>query len=200
VPLEDALSSIRLAAGSLLGLLFAVPAFAAPRAVLVEPLHVDAGEVEPGQVQKFDWTLRNDGDAPLLIESLTPTCYCTHGKADAMQVAPQATTKIHVTIDPSDFVGKINKGVEIATNDPTKAKQMVDVDLVVRPGIAVVPPELDFSAAFRRPAAPKSRSISRPPRNVPSRSPRSAPTPRMSSSRRSRCRSKSAPASGSSSR
>jgi hypothetical protein len=63
-----------------------------------------------------------------------------------MQVAPQATTKIHVTIDPSDFVGKINKGVEIATNDPARAKQMVDVDLVVRPGIAVVPPELDFGS------------------------------------------------------
>lgn len=127
-------------------ILGATAAAAAPRAVLVEPKHVDAGEVEPDAIQKLEWTLKNAGDAPLSIAALEPTCYCTTAKADAWEVPAGGTTKIRVTIDPSDFVGKITKGVEIETNDPDAPKQLVDVDLVVRPGIAVVPPELDFGA------------------------------------------------------
>lgn len=119
-------------------------AAAAPRAVVVEPALVQRGEVEPGEVLQFTWTLRNDGDAPLLIEALTPTCYCTAGKADANEVPPGGTTTIRVSVDPSDFSGNIDKGVEIATNDPRTPTQLVHVAMTVRPGIAIVPPELDF--------------------------------------------------------
>ncbi len=123
---------------------FATAAAAGPRATLVEPARIERGEVEPGDVLHIDWTLRNDGDAPLLIESLEPTCYCTTGKADANAVPPGGTTKIRVTIDPSDFTGPIEKGVEITTNDPQTPVQLVQVTMTVRPGLAVVPPELDF--------------------------------------------------------
>jgi hypothetical protein len=119
-------------------------AFAAPSAVIVGPSHLAAGAVEPGDLQHYKFTLRNDGDAPLAIEAIEPTCYCTSAKTDAWEVAPGATTTIHVTVDPSDFVGMVTKGVEILTNDPKNPKQRVDVDLDIRPGIAVVPPEIDF--------------------------------------------------------
>jgi len=128
------------------GVAFAAVATAGPRATLVEPAQVQRGEVEPGDVLRLEWTLRNDGDAPLRIESLLPTCYCTTAKADANVVPAGGTTKIHVTIDPSDFSGPIEKGVEIATNDPQAPTQLVQVGMTVRPGIAIVPPELDFGA------------------------------------------------------
>jgi hypothetical protein len=125
---------------------FATAATAGPRATLVEPAHVEKGAVEPGEVLHLEWTLRNDGDAPLLIESLDPTCYCTTGKADATAVPPGSSTKIRVTIDPSDFTGAIEKGVEITTNDPQTPTQLVQATMTVRPSIAVVPPELDFGS------------------------------------------------------
>jgi len=138
---------LRVAALCLAVLSLAAPKlFAAPRAVLVEPLHVDRGEVEPDQVQKLQWTLRNDGDATLNIESLEPTCYCTTVKPEAWDVAPGGTTTIDVTIDPSDFVGTIHKGFVLETNDPTAGKMETDVEMKVRPGIAVVPPEIDFGS------------------------------------------------------
>jgi hypothetical protein len=121
-------------------------AAAAPRAVLVEPAFVQRGEVEPGDVLHLEWTLRNDGDAPLLIEAVSPTCYCTTGKAEANEVPPGGSTTIHVSIDPSDFSGNLDKGVEIATNDPRNPTQLVHAAMKVRPGIAIVPPELDFGA------------------------------------------------------
>jgi hypothetical protein len=132
-------------AGGLL-LVLANAALAGPRATLVEPAHVEKGEVEPGKVLHLEWTLRNDGDAPLLIESLEPTCYCTNGKADATSVPPGGSTKIRVTVDPSDFTGAIEKGVEITTNDAQTPTQLVQATMTVRPSIAVVPPELDFGA------------------------------------------------------
>ena len=127
-----------------LGITASSTALAAPRAVIVGPTHLAAGAVEPGDLQQYKFTLRNDGDTPLSIEALEPTCYCTTAKADAWEIAPGATTTIHVTVDPSDFVGMVTKGVEILTNDPKTPKQLVDVDLDIRPGIAVVPPEIDL--------------------------------------------------------
>ncbi len=129
-----------------LAALSASPAFAVPKVVVVEPAHLDVGEVEPGQPQKFEWTLRNDGDALLSIEALEPTCYCTTGKADSWSIAPGTSTKVHVTVDPSDWVGDILKGVDIQTNDAQNKTVSLDVKMKVRPGIAVVPPELDFGA------------------------------------------------------
>ena len=131
------------ACAALLGVA-AAPACAAPRAAIVGERHIDAGKVEPGQVLQYEFTLRNDGDATLAIEDLKPTCYCTSARTDLWDVPPAGSTTIHVRIDPSDFVGDINKGVEIATNDPANRTLLVDVDLHVLPGIAIVPPELDF--------------------------------------------------------
>src|SRR5262245_35475192 len=126
--------------------LAAAMAQAAPRVVVVGPPHVEVGEVEPGQVQKFDFTLKNEGDAVLSIESIEPTCYCTTGKADGWSIPPGGSTQVHVTVDPSDWVGEIVKGVEIETNDPANKNVLVDAKMTVRPGIAIVPPELDFGA------------------------------------------------------
>jgi len=137
----------RIGTGALALLLTSVgPVAAAPRAVILGTTHIAAGAVEPGDLQHHSFVLRNDGDSPLAIEALEPTCYCTSAKADQWEIAPGASTTIRVTIDPSDFVGMVTKGVEILTNDPKTPKQLVDVDLDIRPGIAVIPPELDAGA------------------------------------------------------
>ena len=53
-------------AGALaLALAIASSAWAGPKVVVVESANLEQGEVEPGQLQKFEWTLRNDGDAML---------------------------------------------------------------------------------------------------------------------------------------
>lgn len=134
-------------------------AWAGPKVAVVEPAHLEQGEVEPGALQKFEWTLRNDGDAMLSIEAIEPTCYCTTGKADSWAIAPGKSTQVHVTVDPSDWVGEILKGVEIETNDPDNKHVMLDVKMKVRPGIAVVPPELDFGAVPATGAPPRTVDI-----------------------------------------
>lgn len=117
---------------------------AGPRAVLVGEAHRDVGKVEPGDVQHLTFQIRNEGDATLMIEDMEPTCYCTSSKVDLWDIPPGGTATIQVRIDPSDFVGAVTKGVEVMTNDPDNSTVLFEVDLFVLPGIAVVPPELDF--------------------------------------------------------
>ena len=124
--------------------LVSASALAGPKAVIVGEAHRDLGKVEPGDVQHLTFQLRNDGDTTLMIEDVEPTCYCTSSKLDMWDVQPGKIATISVRIDPSDFVGDVTKGVEIATNDPDNSTVLVDADLFVLPGIAVVPPELDF--------------------------------------------------------
>ena len=135
---------IGLATAWLYTLVVAAVAAAAPRAVIVGEAHRKAGEIEPGKVLNYEFTLRNDGDQTLAIADLKPTCYCTSAKTTLWDIPAGGSAKIQVRIDPSDFVGPIKKGVEIVTNDPQSPTLLVDVDIVVRPGVAVVPPELDF--------------------------------------------------------
>lgn len=128
----------------LLGMAWAAVAIAAPRAVVVGEASRDLGKVEPGDVQHLTFQLRNDGDELLMIEDAQPTCYCTSSKLDKWDIAPGDVATIQVRIDPSDFVGQVSKGVEISTNDPDQPLVVVHADLFVLPGIAVIPPEIDF--------------------------------------------------------
>jgi hypothetical protein len=123
---------------------WAAGAVAAPRAVVVGEARRDLGKVEPGDVQHLTFQLRNDGDELLMIEDAEPTCYCTSSKLDKWDIAPGDVATIQVRIDPSDFVGQVSKGVEISTNDPETPLVLVHAEFVVLPGIAVVPPEIDF--------------------------------------------------------
>ena len=148
----------RSALGLLVVLASAGGALAAPRAVIDGVTHIDAGDVEPGKVLEYDFVLRNEGNASLAIEDLKPTCYCTSARTDLWDVPAGGSAKIHMRIDPSDFVGKITKGVEIMTNDPEQSTLLVDVEMHVLPGIAVVPPELDFGSVGPA-GTPKSAKV-----------------------------------------
>jgi len=128
----------------LLACAWAAAASAAPRAVVVGEAHLDLGKVEPGDVQHLTFQLRNDGDEMLQIQDAEPTCYCTSSKLDKWDLGPGDIATLQVRIDPSDFVGAVTKGVEISTNDPDNPTVLVDAELFVLPGIAVVPPEIDF--------------------------------------------------------
>lgn len=140
----------------------AAVAQAAPRAVVVDSAHLDRGEVEPGDVQKFSFTVKNEGQDVLAIEAVTPTCYCTTGKADSWSIPPGGSTQVHVTVDPSDWVGEIVKGVEIETNDPDNKNILLDAKMKVRPGIAVMPPELDFGTVPIKGSKPHTVAIKAP--------------------------------------
>jgi hypothetical protein len=106
--------------------LVAVPALAGPKAVPLEPIH-DSDIVAKGDVITHDFEIRNDGDAPLHIENVRPSCGCTVASFDKV-IAPGKVGKIHASVDTTDFFGPISKSIAVYTSDQENPK----IQLVVR--------------------------------------------------------------------
>jgi len=116
----------------------AMPAFAAaPKAVPIEPVK-DFDIVVKGDVIVHEFLIKNDGDAPLKITDVRPSCGCTVAQFDR-QIAPGKTGKVRVRVKTQDFNGPISKAVSVLTNDSENPKLQLVVKAKVQPFIAVIP-------------------------------------------------------------
>ncbi|HEX9188383.1 MAG TPA: DUF1573 domain-containing protein, partial [Vicinamibacteria bacterium] len=70
----------------------------APR-IRVEPESFDFGKARPGKVLRKEFTIRNFGDAPLVIEGVRTTCGCTAALSDESRVPPGGATALRVSFD-----------------------------------------------------------------------------------------------------
>lgn len=109
----------------------------APRAVPVEPVH-DAGAVIRGTEIKHSFAIRNDGDAPLELRDVEPSCGCTVARYDKT-IAPGDRGRVHAVIDTQSFRGPIAKSVTVYTNDKDNAQIRLVVKAEVRPVVEVSP-------------------------------------------------------------
>jgi len=91
-----------------------------PRAVIEAPL-ADVGEVSRGERVTHDFIISNEGDAPLEITEVRPSCGCTVAEYDEV-IPPGETGKIHAELDTSGVSGAAAKGITVFTNDPDKPR------------------------------------------------------------------------------
>jgi hypothetical protein len=110
---------------------------AKPRAVPVEPVK-DFDLVVKGEVIEHTFEIRNEGNAPLLINDVRPACGCTVAEYDRT-VAPGKVGKVGVKVKTENFGGPIAKAVAVFTNDPENPKIQMVVKAKVKPFINVVP-------------------------------------------------------------
>jgi len=89
----------------------------APR-IRVEPASFDFGNALPGKTLRKEFTLRNFGDAALLIESVSTTCGCTAALPDERRVEPGGSTPLRVTFQTRRYSGKVERRVLVRSNDP----------------------------------------------------------------------------------
>jgi hypothetical protein len=107
---------INLSAFTLLGtLLVAAVAYAAPE-LSVEQGTYNFGSVTQGKKVQHLFLIKNSGDAPLQIKQLSAACGCTAAKPSSSLILPGRSAEIQVTFDTSDFSGKVEKTVLMATN------------------------------------------------------------------------------------
>ena len=62
------------------------------------------------------FTIKNDGDAPLVITKITASCGCTQPEWSKAPIAPGKTSEVKVTYDPKGRPGPFYKTVSIASN------------------------------------------------------------------------------------
>ena len=116
-----------------LALTVAAPGLAqTPRAVPVEPVF-DAGVVVRGDQIEHTFAIKNEGQAPLTIRRVDPSCGCTVAKFDET-IAPGERGRIHTVIDTRTFGGPIAKSVTVYTNDASSP----EIRLVVKANVRKV--------------------------------------------------------------
>lgn len=122
---------------------------AGPKAVVAEPMK-DAGTVPTGEKITHDFTIKNEGVAPLTITSVRPACGCTVAEFDKT-VAPGKTGSVHTVLDTSTFVGPISKAVTVYTNDPANPEIQLTIKAKVEPFIIAKPGYARFSVVQAEP-------------------------------------------------
>jgi hypothetical protein len=90
----------------------------APVAV-VDPQELDSGRVFKGELAQYEFTISNQGSAPLEIIRVRANCSCTLPKYDD-RIAPGATGKISAELRTQSLSGNVQKTVTLTTNDPER--------------------------------------------------------------------------------
>lgn len=122
------------------------PETGAPVAVLDEPQH-QFGVMDPNQVGRHDFVIRNEGDAPLKLMPLTTTCTCTMAEIDNPLVLPGGVARVHMEWKTgAKQLPLFLQGGDIATNDPNHELIELRVRGSVRLQLGADPPQLIFPA------------------------------------------------------
>ncbi len=111
-----------------------------PKLVLDRPDH-SFGEVRAGTPIRYTFKLKNQGQAPLRILSVKPTCGCMAGAYDSL-LAPGRTGQITLTVaDTKPYSGRTVKTATVTTNDPQHQRLILTLRADFLP-LRPKPPEL----------------------------------------------------------
>jgi len=102
--------------------------------ISVAPDSHDFGSIPQSEVVTHVFTVRNDGDAELVIKDVRALCACTTAAISSKEIPPGGTAELTVTYDPAYFktVGKITQTVVIESNDPDEPRKKVTITADVK--------------------------------------------------------------------
>jgi Protein of unknown function (DUF1573) len=105
-------------------------AVAGPR-IRVEPESFDFGKAAQNKTLRKEFSIRNFGNADLLIESVSTTCGCTAALMDSKVVKPGGTTPLRVSLETRAYKGRVQRSVMVRSNDPEANLLEVKVEATV---------------------------------------------------------------------
>jgi hypothetical protein len=105
---------------------------AAPR-IRIEPESFDFGRAQPGKTLRKDFTIRNFGNAELVIENVSTTCGCAAALSARSRVEPGGRSGLRVTFDTRSYSGTVERQVLVRSNDPKAPLVQVRVSATVEP-------------------------------------------------------------------
>ena len=125
-----------------------------PKLVVPEKIK-DMGTVAQGEILEIQFELVNEGDQPLEIRAVRPTCGCTVADFDR-EIAAGTSGSVKAKLDTGDFSGPISKSILIMTNDPQEPTVTVVIKANVHPYVEVLPRALvRFNAVQHEPMIEK---------------------------------------------
>jgi len=110
----------------------AKPVAGGPR-IAVEPPAFDFGKAVQNKTLQKEFSIRNLGDADLVLDSVTTSCGCTVADGYVKVVKPGASTHMQVSLQTRTSSGKLQKSVLIKSNDPSKGLYELKLEATVAP-------------------------------------------------------------------
>jgi hypothetical protein len=101
--------------------------------IAVEPASFDFGRALQNKNLTKDFTIRNLGDAELVIKEVKTTCGCTAAIPGARRVAPGGKTTLHVSLETRSYRGPVERKVLLRSNDKKHGVLAVAVSVTVVP-------------------------------------------------------------------
>jgi hypothetical protein len=103
-----------------------------PRLVL-EPEGFDFGRALPGKALTKEFSLRNTGSGPLVIEKLSSSCACTAFLLDEKdrRLEPGRSAALRVTFTTPRRPGRAVETVSVKSNDPERGVAEIKVEATV---------------------------------------------------------------------
>lgn len=118
-----------------------------PSAVVAEPM-IDAGTVPVGQPIEAEFVIENQGDAPLEILSVQPTCGCTVAEYDET-IEPGGTGTVRAVVDTTSEAGPNAKAISVRTNDPDTPRIQLTIESNVKQFLTAEPGYARFTTFVR---------------------------------------------------
>jgi len=136
-----AASVIAVALLSSAGLAYAANA-AVPK-IEVTPMTYDFGTISDDVKNNATFTIKNAGNADLVIYEARPTCGCTVANLSSKKLAPGETSRLDAVYDSHNANGQVHRFINIKTNDPVTETLSLGLTAVVNPKPA---PDINLSA------------------------------------------------------
>jgi len=102
--------------------------------ISVEPASFDFGNALREKTLEKQFSIRNFGDADLVIAGITTTCGCTAALLDDAHkvLKPGATGQLRVRLETRQYRGKVVRSVLVRSNDPKQEVVEVKVEATVQ--------------------------------------------------------------------
>ncbi|MDD3656415.1 MAG: DUF1573 domain-containing protein [Atribacterota bacterium] len=89
------------------------------------------GEVMPDQIVSHQFTLKNEGEDKLIIESVYSSCACVSLELSEKEIPAGGETQLKTTFDPYGYEGDVSKYITIKSNDPEHPEKKIDLTITV---------------------------------------------------------------------
>lgn len=96
----------------------------------LETTNFDFGDVVNGDVLERDLAVNNEGNEPIIAQSVSTTCGCTTATLEPMTIPSGGSANLHITFDSGahgpELTGQITRQIFIKSNDPDQPEAMVE--------------------------------------------------------------------------
>lgn len=102
------------------------------------------GTLVQGEKLHHTFSIKNNGDSPLSILRVVPSCGCTAANVSSPVIQPGKSGEIKIVFDSTNFTGKVTKNIAIETNDPKASTYTLSLNGTIIEEVQITPRQLNL--------------------------------------------------------